>query len=285
MPATPVETVRLWPGKVAPGSESWTQKQKTYQMTAPFNHVLLRNVVDPTLDVYLPSSERATGVGIIICPGGGHMFLASEHEGSQVAEWFASRGIAAFVLHYRVMESPEDDAEFVELRGRLAEVLRERLAGISRLRLQMGSKPSGLFVKERRNGESIRARLGCWGSRRELIYPTRLRPLLPTDRRTSNSTLSPPSTAHSGDPTPPSLPPHHQCGQQLPPTIPSRSNRALISIQPGTERATAEIHVSSKGAHGFGMHKQGLPCDGWIEQFYAWLVTHGIVEAGKGGKV
>ncbi len=54
---------------------------------------------DPTLTVYLP--DEATGVGVVVCPGGGYGNLAVDHEGQQIAEWLNEAGIAAFVLRYR----------------------------------------------------------------------------------------------------------------------------------------------------------------------------------------
>ena len=50
---------------------------------------------------YLPDADRATGAGIVVCPGGGYGHLALGHEGEDVAKWLNSIGIAAFVLKYR----------------------------------------------------------------------------------------------------------------------------------------------------------------------------------------
>ena len=55
----------------------------------------------PTLTVYLPEEGKATGAGIVICPGGGYGHLAMDHEGHQVAKWLNGYGIAAFILQYR----------------------------------------------------------------------------------------------------------------------------------------------------------------------------------------
>jgi acetyl esterase/lipase len=56
----------------------------------------------PSLTVWLPKREIATGAAVVVCPGGGYGMLAVEHEGKQVAEWLNSLGIAAFVLKYRL---------------------------------------------------------------------------------------------------------------------------------------------------------------------------------------
>ena len=69
----------------------------------------------PTITVYLPPKEKATGASIVICPGGGYGFLATEHEGKEVAEWLNSLGVAGVVLKYRLAPkykhpAPLDDA-------------------------------------------------------------------------------------------------------------------------------------------------------------------------------
>jgi acetyl esterase/lipase len=55
----------------------------------------------PTLTVYLPASDQATGAAIVICPGGGYAGLAT-HEGEHYARWLNEHGIAGFVLKYRL---------------------------------------------------------------------------------------------------------------------------------------------------------------------------------------
>lgn len=67
--------------------------------------VRVKYVKNPTIKVYLPDKEKATGAAVIICPGGGYSILAIDHEGHQVAEWLQSMGIAGIVLKYRL---PED---------------------------------------------------------------------------------------------------------------------------------------------------------------------------------
>ncbi len=56
----------------------------------------------PSLTVWLPPSEKATGAAVVVCPGGGYGMLAVDHEGTQVAQWLNSLGVAAFVLKYRL---------------------------------------------------------------------------------------------------------------------------------------------------------------------------------------
>jgi acetyl esterase/lipase len=55
----------------------------------------------PSLTIYLPTEEKATGTAVVICPGGGYGGLAMGHEGHQIAEWLNSFGVAGFILKYR----------------------------------------------------------------------------------------------------------------------------------------------------------------------------------------
>ena len=87
--------VPLWPNG-APGSESRAAEPEKVEGSN------VCNVHNPTLTPYVPEAAQATGTGVIICPGGGHSKLCLGHEGYALAEWFRERGIAAFVLKYRL---------------------------------------------------------------------------------------------------------------------------------------------------------------------------------------
>jgi acetyl esterase/lipase len=69
--------------------------------------LIISHVTQPTLTAYLPDAEIATGQAVIIFPGGGYWILAAGHEGFEVAEEFNRKGIAAFVLKYRL---PKDES-------------------------------------------------------------------------------------------------------------------------------------------------------------------------------
>ncbi len=87
--------IALWP-KGAPGSEG---RGGEAEQVVGAN---VCNVHNPTLTPYIPVAAKATGTAILICPGGGHSKLCLGHEGYALAEWFRDRGIAAFVLKYRL---------------------------------------------------------------------------------------------------------------------------------------------------------------------------------------
>src|ERR1035438_7551029 len=91
--------VYLWPDGT-PGSEGKTGEE-VVQIQPAGDHVI-SNVHRPSITVYLPSNETATGAGIVIAPGGGHSALWMDHEGYNVAKWLQDHGVAGFVLKYRL---------------------------------------------------------------------------------------------------------------------------------------------------------------------------------------
>jgi acetyl esterase/lipase len=94
------KVVRLWPNG-APGFEDRKDMPENVKRKGKLEQSV-SNVNNPSLTVYLPAKEKASGAGIIICPGGGHSVLAIEHEGHNVGQWLADNGIAGFVLKYRL---------------------------------------------------------------------------------------------------------------------------------------------------------------------------------------
>jgi len=92
--------VALWPNG-APGFEARKGEPENVTKKGAIEQSV-KNVNNPSLTVYLPTKEKASGAGIVICPGGGHSNLAIEHEGHNVGKWLADNGIAGFVLKYRL---------------------------------------------------------------------------------------------------------------------------------------------------------------------------------------
>lgn len=100
--STTGKEVLLWPDG-APGSESMKSKQEVVDGPhAGQDFTRVWSIHNPSILVYLPPKEKATGAAMIIAPGGGHRFLSLDMEGTNVAEWLNSIGVAGFVLKYRL---------------------------------------------------------------------------------------------------------------------------------------------------------------------------------------
>ena len=99
---------RLYDGP-APGSEDWDWEEYKYTDEAGENY--FTNIKDPEIVAYLPSEDKATGAAMIVCPGGSFSVNYYTKEGSNVAEWLADHGVAAFVLKYRLIHFARNKEE------------------------------------------------------------------------------------------------------------------------------------------------------------------------------
>lgn len=91
------EIINLYPDKI-PNS-------KANEIKEVYNSGMYRGVTIPTLEIYLPEKDKATGTAVVICPGGGYSVIVFDGEGIATAKEFAKNGIAAFILKYRL---PDD---------------------------------------------------------------------------------------------------------------------------------------------------------------------------------
>ncbi|MFZ9662124.1 MAG: alpha/beta hydrolase, partial [Chitinophagaceae bacterium] len=101
------QKIKLYQGR-APGSENWQWTEgelKQNEFATPITY----NVVEPELYIYLPEKEKANGTSVIIAPGGAFHILSMDSEGHDVAKWLNERGIAAFVIKYRLAKTIGND--------------------------------------------------------------------------------------------------------------------------------------------------------------------------------
>ena len=91
----PAKVIPLWT-KGAPGFEERRDEPERAQ------DYWIRNIHNPSLTVFLPEKEKATGAAMVICPGGGHRELVFKAEGEEPARYLNRLGVAAFVLKYRL---------------------------------------------------------------------------------------------------------------------------------------------------------------------------------------
>ena len=96
------EIINLYPGKIPNAKISGIKES--------FGNGMFRGVTTPTLEIYLPEKEKATGAAVVICPGGGYSVVVYQGEGISTAKEFVKNGVAAFVLKYRL----PDDSTMVD---------------------------------------------------------------------------------------------------------------------------------------------------------------------------
>lgn len=263
--------IPLWPDG-APGSENWPQVET--ESTTPTTARVIRNVTQPTLTAYLPDPAKATGAAVIVCPGGAFHLLAIDHEGIDVAKWLAARGTAAFVLKYRLLPTDDDFGEA------LADIFADRQRTMERLRpirpfaLADGCRAICL----------VRQRADEWGIDPQKIGMIGFSAggrLLATVLQEYDSESRPDFAGfiYGGlweeFPAPADAPPLFSAAADDDAWSAPYCVRLYQLWKEGGH--PAELHIYAKGGHGFGMRKQGLPTDSWIERFGEWLTVQGMI--------
>jgi acetyl esterase/lipase len=258
------QTVNVWPG-VAPGSENWKQTERNFE--APYGTVII-NVVTPTLTPYLPEKSKATGTGVIVAPGGSCIALAVQHEGIDVAKWLQQRGIAAFVLKYRI---PEKKGEGIPSDINFDEACKYGIVdGIQAMKV----------VRQHAAEWGVSAnRVGFMGFSAGAMVASGV--LLQSDAASRPAFVAPIYGGPLGVmPTIPSnLPPIFMAWAQDDDLVLG----PLVKFYDALKAAgnNPEVHVYSAGQHGFGMKKQGTTSDHWIDEFYWWLEAQGLTKPAK----
>jgi len=285
----PAEIIRLWPEgpptkieRVPPETE-FRGIEGVSKGTA-----MLRNVSDPTLTVFRPKTPN--GVGVIVCPGGGWRILAWQHEGLDVARWLAERGYTAFLLKYRVLPTPADPKEFEKAMTEMSAQIQAPRSGATAPRKLADIAPAdalrlprGAAADDgRRAVEIVRARAKEWDVRPDRIGMIGFSAgaFLTADvaMEPKAAPLAFVAPIYGGEtqarPVPKDAPPLF--------TVIAQDDRLLFRVVEGlyadwsSADRPAELHIFARGGHGFGMVRQNLPVDRWIDLFGAWLTDQGF---------
>ncbi|RIK44312.1 MAG: alpha/beta hydrolase [Chloroflexi bacterium] len=269
------ETIRLWPNG-APGSEGWAHYEQKTHHHPPFNITIVRNVTDPTLSVHLPDPAVATGAGVIVCPGGAFHILAIDHEGYDVADWLTAHGVAAFVLKYRLIQTPPDDDAFaqqMQANMQNREQLRQRIAGVQPLAVADGQAAVKLVRQRAAEWGIDPERIGMMGFSAGAMLTIGL---IAQNEAESRLNFAAPIYGPVWDKfTPPPDAPPVFLAVTDDDELAARSCANLYLAWKEAGRPV-ELHIYAQGGHGFGMRKQGLPVDHWIERFDEWLQAQGL---------
>jgi sugar phosphate isomerase/epimerase/acetyl esterase/lipase len=102
-----LQIVYLWPAG-SPTLQGTNEKEITIPPNPQSGQRIssIKNVHNPSIEVHLPPAGKANGAAIIIAPGGGHSQLVWGTEGTDLLEWINGMGVAAFILKYRLAQTP-----------------------------------------------------------------------------------------------------------------------------------------------------------------------------------
>jgi len=251
----------LWAG-VAPGSEG--KSGDDVVAVSANGERRITNIHRPTITPYLPPKERATGVAVLVIPGGGHRQLVVTHEGDNPAAWLRDRGIAAFVLKHRLAREPNStyriEVEALADATRAMRTIRSRAAewGIDPSRVgAMGFSAGGELVAMmatrdvtgRPEAADPIDRLPARPDFQVLVYPGRSGDIVP-DAQSSPAFL----VAAYDD--------RQDIAEGL----------AEVYLRMKRAGVPAELHMYGSGGHGFGVRATNpRPVGKWLDRFTEWL--------------
>jgi acetyl esterase/lipase len=292
------EEIKLWPNG-APGSEGITAPEVSKPSVNPRYGALPGNFTVthyPSIYVFLPPREHATGAAMVVAPGGGHTQLVMEKEGWEVADWLNDHGIAAFVLKYRLARAPGSKytlpKEVYEDAARSVRLVRSRAKewGVDPNRIgfigfSAGGEVAGMIETRFDAGKPDAAdpieRVSSRPDFNILIYPF-YRPgsiTRPPGGRGPQEQPAGPITINTNDlfPIPKDAPPVFMvCADDdrshVEPTV-----KFYLELE--ANHIPAEMHIYGYGGHGFGLRptkKPGAPVEGWPERMKEWLGERGI---------
>ncbi|MEM9885595.1 MAG: alpha/beta hydrolase [Bacteroidota bacterium] len=249
----------------------------------------------PTLTAYYAPKDKATGGAVMICPGGGYAALAMDHEGKQIAEWFQSLGIHAFVLKYRLGKWDGSGYQHPTMLNDAKRGFRIIRSSAQKWNIDphrigiMGFSAGGHlastlathFDDGQTDAKDPIERVSCLPNFLVLGYPV----------------ISFQEYAHSGSrrfllgPTPSmtdveNLSNHKQVSVLTPPTFFFHTNEdkgvppensVLFYLALREKNIPAELHIYEKGRHGVGFAPDDPVLSSWKDRLKDWLRNRGLL--------
>jgi len=257
------EEIVLWPNG-APGSEGMTGKELVLPRDQDHAYIRLSNIHRPSVLVYLPPKEKATGAAVVIAPGGGHSFLAMDVEGYEVVDWLNSKGIAGFILKYRLAREP--NSHYTVQGNALPDALRAIRLVRSRAK-EWGVDPARVGFMGFSAGGEVAALVE---TRFDAGSPEAQDPI---DRLSSrpdfNLVIYPGFRLDTIGQIPRDAPPAFLvCATDDPSHVVTTAN-LYLALQKA--KVPLEMHLYEHGGHGFGMRDKNGPVTNWNQRLYEWL--------------
>ena len=237
---------------------------------------VVRNVLRPTLEAVLPDPAKATGAAVIVAPGGGFAMLAMDNEGWPVARWLADHGIAAFVLKYRLNQTPPKEADFLVEVGK---IFAAAAKGEARPAIREDRATADMLAAL----QTVRANATRWK-----VDPNRVGAIgfSAGAMTTMQAVMTAPEKAGPAFIG-------YIYGPMQPVTVPANAPPmfAALAIDDGLfgkqgfgivdawrkAGRPVELHAYERGDHGFGMGRAGTTTMLMMEEFRLWLDSRGLL--------
>jgi acetyl esterase/lipase len=277
--------LKVWPNG-APDSNGMTQPEEL------FDGKRVRNVSVAEMYVYLPKMGINTGAAVVICPGGGYIMEAMDHEGYDMAAWLASQGVAGIVLKYRLPyghdQIPLEDAQ------RAIRIVRQKAAewGINPSKIGIAGSSAGghlastagtKFDSGKPDATDPVEKFSCKPNFMLLLYPVITfkeefghmgsRTNLIGQGNNWDMVAKYSNELNVSAQTPPTFMVLSDDDTAVPPR-----NSVEFYLALKKYNIPAEMHIFREGGHGFGMYKKNLPVDQWPNLFMAWLKAQEIIK-------
>jgi acetyl esterase/lipase len=254
----------------APNPEVWHEQ---------YGSSFARNVTVATLTPFLPDPAKANGTAVIVAPGGGFRTLSMENEGWDVAKALANRGVAAFVLKYRLNQTPADMTAFersmAEMFSGAARAPRtDPATAIPALAPQIADARAAFAL--------VRQRAKTWH-----VDPERVGMI-----GFSAGAMLTMATALAGQDAKPAFI-GNIYGPLAPVAVPSDAPPMFVALAADdplfagkgmglieswqAAKRPVEFHLYEQGGHGFGMYPKETTSTGWFDAFVSWLKMHGML--------
>jgi len=257
------------PGATAP--ESWHSQ---------YGSVFARNVTVATLTPFLPDPAKATGAAVIVAPGGGFMTLSMENEGWDVARALAAKGVAAFVIKYRLRPTPPDMAAFQQSMAQMFAGAARPPAGKP---VDMTANLAPQIADARAAFALIRRRAAEWHVDPERIGMVGF---------SAGAGLTMATTLNGQDAKPAFIGIIY--GSLAPVTVPADAPPMFVALAADdplfgnggyglidswrAAKRPVEFHLFEQGGHGFGMYPKTTTSTGWFDEYVRWIAMHGMLK-------
>lgn len=243
-----------------------------------------RNVTVATLTPFFPDPAKASGAAAIVAPGGGFRTLSMENEGWEVARALAREGVAAFVLKYRLNQTPADMGEFEKSMQQMFSgggnasppprrpEPRDMLAGMAP-QLEDARAAFALIRKRATEWKIDPNKIGMIGF-------------------SAGAMLTMATTTAVEDAKPAFI--GNVYGPLMPMDVPANAPPLFITLAADdpffanagfglidswrAAKRPVEFHLYEQGGHGFGMYPKETTSTGWFDAFVRWLKMHGMAK-------